>query len=98
VLVEHRDEAGIAALVRALRAPLGVGGGEEEHVHPLDERAVLVRDRVVHLDLLEPVGQAPRVEAVLQLARAVVVELGHAAEYPGTSARSPAPISRRVGP
>ena len=44
VLVEHADEAGVAALVRALRPAVGVGGGEEEHVHPLDERAVVVVD------------------------------------------------------
>ena len=37
----------------------------------------LVRDRVVDLDLLEPVREPPRVEAVLELARAVVVEPGH---------------------
>jgi len=77
VLVEDRDEAWVAPLVGALRAPVGVGGREEEHVHPLDERAVLGRDRVVDLDLLEAVGQAPRVEAILQLAGAVVVELVH---------------------
>ena len=72
---------GVAALVGALRAPLGVGRGEEEHVHPLDERAVLGADRGVHLDLLEAVREPPRVEAVLQLARPVVVEVAHAVEY-----------------
>ena len=46
VLVEHLDEARIAALVRALRRPVLVRGREEEHVARLDERAVVGVDRV----------------------------------------------------
>ena len=67
MLVEHADEARIAALVRALGPTLGVGRGEEEHVHPLDERAVGGVDHGPRQELLvESVGEPPRVEAVLQ--------------------------------
>ena len=38
------EEPGVAPFVRALRTSVGVGGGEEEHVHPLDEGAVPVAD------------------------------------------------------
>jgi hypothetical protein len=81
VLVDDDHEPGVAALVRALWSSLGVGGGEEQHVHPLDEGPILGGDRVVDLDVLEPVGEPPRVEAVLEPACAAVVELGHAVEY-----------------
>ena len=50
-----------------------VGGREEEHVHRLDERAVGVVKARCSLDVVEPVGQRPRAEAVLQLARSRVV-------------------------
>ena len=75
-LVEHADEAGLAALVRALRPPLGVGGRDEDHVARLDERAVVLVDGLVHDALVDPVGEAARVEAILEPPVAVVVE-GH---------------------
>ena len=75
-LVEHAHEAGLAALVRALRAAVGVRRGDEEHVAPLDERAVVLVDHRVDDALLDPVGEAARVEAVLQPAIAFVVD-GH---------------------
>ena len=74
VLVEHAHEARLAALVGAVRPALLVGRGEEEHVHALDERAVVVVDDVAQGHALEPVGEAPRVEGVLQAPAAVVVE------------------------
>ena len=74
MLVEHAHEARVAALVRALRPPLGVGGREEEHVHPLDERPVVGVDRPpLHEPLVEAVGEPARVEAVLEPPRPVVV-------------------------
>ena len=69
-----RDEARVAALVRALRRPVLVRGREEEHVARLDERAVVGVDRVADDPLLEAVGEAARVEAVLQPAAVVVVD------------------------
>ena len=78
-VVDDPDEAGHAALVRAVRPPVGVGGGEEEHGGALDDLAVAVRERVVHRDLFEPVGDPPAVEARLHLAGAVVVHVGQLA-------------------
>ena len=74
MLVEHAHEARLAALVGALRPAVGVGRREEEHVARLDERAVAVVDPVVEDALVEPVGEPPRVEAVLQLAAGGAVE------------------------
>ena len=54
-----------------------VGGREEEHVTGFDERAVVVVEAVMADPLLDPVGEAARVEAVLQLPVPVVVEVGH---------------------
>ncbi len=74
-LVEHAHEAGLAALVGALRPPLGVGRGEEEHVARLDESAVVVVDRLADDSFLDPLGKAARVEALLELYAGVVVEV-----------------------
>lgn len=64
---------GITTHVRAGRAPLLVGRGEEEHVHPLHERARVVVVRVVPDEqLLDAHRQARGVELVLKLAVAVV--------------------------
>ena len=54
-----------------------VGRREEEHVARLDERAVVVVERVAVEPLLDPVGEPPRVEAVLKLTVSLVVEIGH---------------------
>ena len=52
---------------------------EEEHVHAFHELPVVVVDDVLHDLLIEPVGEAARIEAVLQAAVAVVVDVvGHA--------------------
>ena len=77
VLVDDPHESGLAALVGALRHAVLVGGREEEHVAGLDERAVVVVEAIVAEPLLDPVGEAARVEAVLQLPVPVVVEVGH---------------------
>src|SRR6185503_7401873 len=42
--IHHADKAGPAALVRAVRAALRVGGGEEEHGPRLDEGPVRVAE------------------------------------------------------
>ncbi len=94
-LVEHADEAGIAALVGALRRAVGVGRREEEHVARLDERAVAVVDRVVHDPLLDPVGEPPRVEAVLEPAVALVVER-HGVHHAPRGCRRPRRRDRRL--
>ena len=77
VLVDHAHEARVAALVGALRHPVLVGGREEEHVARLDERAVVVVERVAEDALLDPVGEPARVEAVLELSVPLVVDVGH---------------------
>ena len=74
MLVEHAHEAGIAALVRALRLPVLVGGCDEEHVPRLDERAVVVVDPVADDALLDPIGEASRVKAILELAAPFVIQ------------------------
>jgi hypothetical protein len=54
---------------------LGVRGGQEEHRPALDERAIGVGEDVVCDDLLQPVGQPSRLEAILEASRPVVVQL-----------------------
>jgi hypothetical protein len=49
-----RTNPGSPPLLRGLRPALGVGGGNEEHVSSLDERAVALLDRVPDNILLEP--------------------------------------------
>ena len=44
-------------------AGLGVGGRKEEHVHPLDERAVIRSITGRRGTLVEPVGKPAGVEA-----------------------------------
>ena len=93
VLVEDPHEAGVASLVRALRPPVGIRSGHEEHVHPFDERPVLGPDRGL-LDelLLETVGEPARVVAVLQHPRLAVVHGLHDPILPGTAARLALPL------
>ena len=74
LVVEHAYEAWVAALVRALWRAVRVGRCEEEHVAPLDERTVLLVDRSVDENLLDPVGETARVETVLEAPAAVVIE------------------------
>ena len=75
-LVDHADESGPPALVRAVRAALRVGGGEEEHRPALDEGAVVVGEDAVD-DLLDhAVGEPARLESILEPSRSVVVH-GH---------------------
>src|SRR5436305_1041816 len=73
-LVEHADEAGVAALVRALRTPFLVGRGDEEHVPRLDEGAVVVVDRLADEPLVDPVSETTGVEPVLETPASLVVE------------------------
>jgi hypothetical protein len=79
-IVEHPHEAGIAALVGALRSALGVSGRQEEHVHTLDERALLGADGGAHQALVDAIGEPARVEPVLEVPRVRVVcgRLAHA--------------------
>ena len=76
-VVDDADEARLAALVRALRPALLVGRSEEEHVHSLDERAIVVVDPVPHGALGQPIGDPAGVESILEVARLLVVALGH---------------------
>ena len=77
VLVQHAHEPAVAALVGARRLPVLVGGGQEEHVHALDEGSVALVDRVGDEPLLDAVGETARVEAILERPAALVVELVH---------------------
>ena len=70
--VDHTHEARVAALVRALRVPVGITRRKEEHVARLDERLGVVVDAFVHQELVDPVGDAPSVEAILPVAMVVV--------------------------
>src|SRR5207237_4249125 len=73
-LVEDADEAGIAALVRALRPAFLVGRGDEEHVPRLDEGTVVVVDPVADEPLVDPVSETTGVEPVLEAPASLVVE------------------------
>ena len=75
--IEDADKAGIAALVGAVGAAFRVGGCEEEHVHALDEGAIIGRDVFVEQALLDPVGKALGIKLALQLAVAFAIKLGH---------------------
>ena len=64
-VVDDADEAGVTALVGALRVAVGVAGREEEHVARLDERLGVVVDPFAHQQLVDPIRDAARVEPVL---------------------------------
>src|SRR5262249_49838498 len=69
-------EAGQAALERAVRPPLGVGGGEEEERRLLDEGLVGVVEAVAPQRLVQAVGQGAAASQILQLALALVIHGG----------------------
>ena len=75
-VVDDPDEAGLAALVGALRHAVGARGGEEEHVPGLDEAAVRLADLVARR-LVEPIGEARVSKRSCSVALPVVVALAH---------------------
>jgi hypothetical protein len=86
-LVEDADEAGVAALVRAVGPAVGVGGGHEDHVAALDERPVVLVDRSPRDELLvDAVREPARVETILEAARSVVVGRHSSMIAPGVEA------------
>ena len=97
VLVDDANEAGVAALVRALRPSLGVGRRDEDHVAALDEGPVVVVDPVSHEPLVDPVGEPARVEAILVAATAVVEEGHRASSTRRMSQTSWKPRRLRIG-
>ena len=76
-LVDHANESRLASFVRALWQPVLVRRREEEHVARLDERAIVGVERLAVDALLDPVGEPPGVELVLERAVSLVVEIGH---------------------
>jgi hypothetical protein len=66
-----RTKPGLPPLYEQSGRPVGVGGGQEEHV-PASMKAGPVAEGAAE-PLVEPVGQAPGVEAVLQRPHAGVV-------------------------
>src|SRR5688500_7314955 len=77
VIVDRPHEPRISTFVRAGRAARIVGGRDEEHVERGDEFTVRWSEGIVYLHLLEPVGQPPGVEPVLELAAPLVVDARH---------------------
>ena len=76
-LIEYAHESGIAAFVGAVRMTEGVRGRQEEHIHALDECAILVGQLLAKQALLDPVRQSFGVELALQAALAFPKQLGH---------------------
>ena len=56
---------------------LRVGGGDEEKGGALDEGLVVVGERGARQFFFQPVGDAPAVEAILQVPVAVMVHDAH---------------------
>src|SRR6202049_5368726 len=75
--IDDANETGLAALVRAAWLTGLVGGGEKEHVERLDESLVGVSDTIDHQPLLDAIREPAGVEAVLQLAAALMIEITH---------------------
>src|ERR1700724_487505 len=75
--IEHANEAGLAALVRAARLTGLVGRCKKEHVDRLDESLVGASDTIAHQPLLDAISEAASVEAVLQLSAALMIEITH---------------------
>ena len=99
--VEDRHETRSPALVRAVGPAVLVRRRQEEHRALLHELDVVDRQLRVQGDLLEPVGDPPTVEAILQRPRAVVVHrpIAHHASAGGAGFRPNRPSSAlgRVG-
>ena len=57
--------------------PGGVRGRQEEHVHALDECAILIGQLLAKQALFDPVRQSLGVEFTLQAAVALTKQLGH---------------------
>src|SRR6202011_4544185 len=77
IAVHNANEARIATLVRTVRPSLGIDRCKKEHVSGGDELSVVLVDEVVYQTLLDSVGEAPRVESVLQCSLCIVEERTH---------------------
>ncbi len=71
---DHPDEARRAALERAIRPARSIRCREKEESDALDECAVALDESGARGFLLEPVGDAPAVERILQGAVTIVVQ------------------------
>src|SRR5829696_1674059 len=67
------QEARLSSLIGAVGVPLLVGCRQEEHVQTLDEGLFVRVDHVVHEPLVDAVGQAAGVEAVLEEAMPTMI-------------------------
>ena len=77
-----RTKPGAPPLYEHCGRPVPVGRRQEEHRHRLDERPDLLQRPSRPEHALEAVGQAPRVEAILQLARRRAVGVDHGRHHP----------------
>src|ERR1700682_4585040 len=75
--IDNANETGFASFVRAARLTGLVGRGEKEHVERLDECLVGISDTVDDQSLLDAVSKPASVEAVLQLAAALMIETSY---------------------
>jgi hypothetical protein len=82
VFVQHAHETGVTGLVRAVGVAAFVHCGDEEHVQALDEILVAGHDAVLHDGFIEPVGETPGIEPVLQLPVSIAVNVGHKTSCP----------------
>ena len=82
MLVQHAHETGVARLVGAVGVAALVHRGDEEHVQALDEILVAGHDAVLHDGFIEPVGETPGIELVLQLPVSFAVNIGHKTSRP----------------
>ena len=68
LVIDHGHEARVSSLVGAGRLSCGIDGCEKEHVEAFDEGPVFTSEAVMDRHLLETVGEAAGIEAILQLA------------------------------